>query len=120
MVFARRLEQLMAINGLNKHTFSLKTGIPYTTVKSWFDKDNDKVSLDTVIQISNMFHISLNYWTEENYLDLIEPDYFEYISYLKNASEETLELVRFALRMPNKNGYIDVNELEGNKNEKSN
>ena len=100
MDILEKLDHLMKINGLNKHTLAIKSGIPYTTIDGWYKKGYDKMKLDTLKKLSRFFGVSLNYWDEEEGVGVIEGSFLEYIPYLAQADETTLSNIRAILGMP--------------------
>lgn len=101
MTFLEKLDILIRSKGLNKHSFAKECGIPYTTVDYWYKKNTDKVKLDTVRQISAFFGVSLNYWKEnEGDALALYKDYVEYLPYLADADQRTIDAIRVLLRMP--------------------
>ena len=90
----------MKINGLNKHSLSMKSGIPYTTIDGWYKKGYNKMRLDSLKNLSDFFHVNLNFWDEDN--EFSASDYLEFIPYLAQADETTLDNIRAILGMPRK------------------
>ena len=66
-MFLLTLEKLMNERGLNKHSFSLQSGIPYKTIDNFWKKGYDNVKLGTLRKIAAFFGVSLDYlvWGEE-------------------------------------------------------
>ena len=66
-MFLSTLEKLMNERGLNKHSFSLQSGIPYKTIDNFWKKGYDNVKLGTLRKIAAFFGVSLDYliWGEE-------------------------------------------------------
>lgn len=66
-MFLLTLEKLMNERGLNKHSFSLQSGIPYKTIDNFWKKGYDNVKLGTLRKIATFFGVSLDYliWGEE-------------------------------------------------------
>ncbi len=66
-MFLLTLEKLMNERGLNKHSFSLQSGIPYKTIDNFWKKGYDNVKLGTLRKIAVFFGVSLDYlvWGEE-------------------------------------------------------
>lgn len=60
-MFLENLEKLMANHNLNKHSFSLKSGIPYKTIDNFWKKGCDNVKLTTLKRIATFFNVSLDY-----------------------------------------------------------
>ncbi len=51
----------MAEKGLNKHTLSKESGVPYTTIDGFYKKGCDNVKLSTLLRLASFFNVSLDY-----------------------------------------------------------
>ncbi len=60
-MFLKTLEKLMKERGLNKHTFSLQSGIPYKTIDNFWKKGYNNVKLGTLRKIAAFFGVSLDF-----------------------------------------------------------
>ena len=72
MIFLEKLDYMMDKYGLSKSVLSQKTGIPYTTIDSWYKKGFEGLKLTTLKKLNNFFNTSLDYWIideieDENY-----------------------------------------------------
>lgn len=48
MTFTDKLNRLMAERGINRSQLSKLSGVPYTTITSFYDKGTDKIKLSTL------------------------------------------------------------------------
>ena len=60
-VFLNVLDSLMKSNGLNKHTLSIKSGIPYTTIDGFYRRGTANARLSTLKRLAEFFDVSLDY-----------------------------------------------------------
>ena len=60
-VFLNVLDSLMKSNGLNKHTLSIKSGIPYTTIDVFYKRGTANARLSTLKRLAEFFDVSLDY-----------------------------------------------------------
>lgn len=95
-----KLDYLMKINGLNRHSLAVKSGIPYTTIDGWYKKGYNKMRLESLKNLSAFFHVTLNFWDEENEFE--DSEFLDFIPYLAQADETTLDNIRAILGMPRK------------------
>ena len=68
-MFLKILDELLNENGLNKRQFSIKSGIPYTTIDGFYKKGYESIRLTTLRKIAEYFNVSLDYLifgTEQN------------------------------------------------------
>lgn len=61
MTFLDKLDWLMAEHGMNKRTFSLASGIPYTTVDGFYKKGYENAKVSTLRKIAQFFNVSLDF-----------------------------------------------------------
>ena len=47
--------------GLNNHSLSIATGIPYTTIDGWYKKGYDRIKLTTLKTLCQFFNVSLDF-----------------------------------------------------------
>jgi len=59
-MFLHNLEQLMNLHGLNKHSFSKLSGIPYKTIDNFWRKGCENIKLSTLRKISVFFGVTLD------------------------------------------------------------
>ena len=81
-VFLKMFDSLLKENNLNKRQFSIKSGIPYTTVDGFYKKGYENIRLTTLKKIANFFGVSLDFL-------ILGKDYTETVS---DANNSTLEL----------------------------
>ena len=60
-MFLNVLDSLMKSNGLNKHTLSIKSGIPYTTIDGFYKRGTANARLSTLKRLAEFFDVSLDY-----------------------------------------------------------
>lgn len=60
-MFLHVLESLMKANGLNKHTLSIESGIPYTTIDGFYKRGTENTRLSTLKRLAGFFDVSLDY-----------------------------------------------------------
>lgn len=68
MDFLDKLNHLMDINKLNKHTLSKACEIPYTTIDGWYKKGYEGLKLTTLRKLANYFDTSLDFWVDSTTL----------------------------------------------------
>lgn len=61
MDFLEKLNQLMAQNKIKISELSRQSGIPYTTIDGFYKKGYQNIKLSTLKQLSDFFHVSLDY-----------------------------------------------------------
>ena len=61
MNFLDKLDYLMARDGLNRHTLSVRSGIPYSTIDSLYKKGYERVKLATLRKLAACFGVTLDY-----------------------------------------------------------
>ena len=84
--FLTKLDLLMSREGLNKHTLSERSGIPYTTIMGWYKKGYGKAKLSSVQMIADFFDVALDYLLRD---DISDPMYGKPID---NPSDPILPL----------------------------
>ena len=52
-MFLNVLDSLMKSNGLNKHTLSIKSGIPYTTIDGFYKRGTANARLSTLKRLGH-------------------------------------------------------------------
>ena len=72
MNFLDKLNFLLNKYQLNKHTFALASGIPYTTIDGLYKKGYKKIKLDTLEKIAHYFNVPIDYLVRE---DITDPQY---------------------------------------------
>lgn len=61
MTFLDKLDWLMSEHGLNKRTFSLDSGIPYTTIDGFYKKGYENAKVSTLRKVAQYFNVSLDF-----------------------------------------------------------
>lgn len=72
MNFLEKLDLLMQNKGLNRHTLSQQSGIPYTTIDGWYKKGYQKAKLSTVQKLCDFFSVTLDYLMRD---EVVDPQY---------------------------------------------
>ena len=67
MTLLQKLDFLMQRDGLNKHTLSEKSGVPYTTITGMYVRGTEKLQLSTLQRLCDFFHVSLDYLAFDKY-----------------------------------------------------
>lgn len=70
MDFLKKLDNLMIIHGLNKHTLSMRCGIPYTTIDAWYKKGYSNAKLSTIQKLADFFGVTIDYLMREEITDI--------------------------------------------------
>lgn len=65
MSFLTRLDELMERKGINRAQLSRETGIPYTTINSFYHKGYENVRLSTLKKLAEYFNCSLDYLIDD-------------------------------------------------------
>lgn len=67
MNFLDKLEKEMKLLGIkNLHELSVKSKIPYSTLRGFYTKGYEKAKLPTLIALKNFFGCTLDYLCDEN------------------------------------------------------
>lgn len=66
MMFLDKLDYLMKIRKLNKHTLSEQSGIPYTTIDGWYKKGYEGAKISTIIKLSDFFGVELDFFVRNS------------------------------------------------------
>ncbi|MCL2222728.1 MAG: helix-turn-helix transcriptional regulator [Oscillospiraceae bacterium] len=101
MNFLARLDKLMEERGLNKHTLSQKSEVPYSTINSFYTKGYENAKLVTLTKIARTLGVTLGYlaWGEncESTSGISESEYSLILKYRsldergQDAVENTLD-----------------------------
>lgn len=70
MDFLNKLDALMAVHGLNKHTLSIQCGVPYTTIDAWYKKGYNNAKLSTIQKLADFFGTTLDYLMRDEITDV--------------------------------------------------
>lgn len=60
-MFLEIFSNLLKSHNLNKRQFSIKSGIPYTTIDGFYKKGYENMRLSTLQKIADYFNVSLDY-----------------------------------------------------------
>ena len=66
MKMTEKLDRLMELRGINKAELSRRTGIPYTTIASLYDKGYENIKLANLVKLSRFFGVSLEFLSDDN------------------------------------------------------
>jgi transcriptional regulator with XRE-family HTH domain len=61
MSFIERLNKLIKTKRINKKILSEESGIPYSTIQSWYNSGYERITISTLIILSNYFNCSVDY-----------------------------------------------------------
>ena len=70
MNFLDKLDMMMGKYGLNKHSLASMSGIPYTTIDTWYKKGYENARLSTIRKLSDYFNTSLDFWMVDEISDV--------------------------------------------------
>lgn len=107
MNILEKLDYLMKVNGLNRHSLALRSGIPYTTIDGWYKKGWQKMYLTSLKRLTDFFGVSMEFWDDEVEINTVNDDLMEFLPYLAQADETTLDNIRAILGMPRKKKICD-------------
>lgn len=104
MTFLEKLDYLKNREKLNNNTLSQKTGIPYTTIDSFYKKGYKNMKFETLEKLSRFFNVSLDYLMNDDIADEkygINSDevnnVFKYLQY--ESGERTVRLDSIEVRL---------------------
>lgn len=91
-MFLSVLEKLMNEHNLNVNQLSKKSGIPYMTLKNFWEKGCSNIKLSTLRQLADYFNVSLDFLVmgENKHLSIIEDLYNKLNTVGKKKAEEHL------------------------------
>lgn len=71
MKMTEKIDMLMIEKGINLHQLSQQTGIPYTTMKNWWNRPDtaENAKLTPMRKIANYFDVSLDYIADDSVTD---------------------------------------------------
>ena len=78
MGIREKLDSLLKEKGINRREFSIRSGIPYSTISNMYDRGSEDLRLSTLVKIADFFSISVD--------ELIEHD-------KAKAKKEIIELI---------------------------
>jgi DNA-binding Xre family transcriptional regulator len=92
-MFLEKLDLLMKQREINKSTLSKESGIPLSTILSWYDpnKGFKNIRTTTMLTLSNYLGCSMNYLVDDKLLPEIEDsnDERNFMRICNNANLET-------------------------------
>ena len=59
MTFLEKLDYLMKCEGLNKHSLSKLSGIPYTTIIGWYERGPENMGIGTFSKLCHFFNVDM-------------------------------------------------------------
>jgi transcriptional regulator with XRE-family HTH domain len=72
MHFLEKLDKLMNEKGITKHGLAKESGIPYTTILSFYDKGCDNIKLTTLRTLANYFGCTMDYLVDDSVDVMVE------------------------------------------------
>lgn len=72
MDFLEKIKKRMEERGYNQRSLSIAAGVPYTTVKSMFQRGAGSAGLSTVQKIASVLDISIDYLASD---DITDPEH---------------------------------------------
>lgn len=87
MTFLEKLDSLMKEKGLNKNTLSAGSGIPYTTIDSFYKKGYENTKLSTVQKLAEYFDTTIDYLMRE---EITDPDFGKTFGFSVSFPEKTM------------------------------
>ena len=87
MDFLEKIQQRMKDYNLNARTLSIRCGVPYTTIKSMFQRGAGSAGLITVQKIASELDLSLDYLAND---DITDPNYGQSFGLDVTFQEKTL------------------------------
>lgn len=106
MTFLDKLDYLMQKYDLNKNTLSQASGVPYTTIDSFYKKGYENAKLSTIQKLACYFNTTLDYLMRD---EIEDPNYgkstgfevnfseMQYIKKYRNLDSHGKEMVDFVL-----------------------
>ena len=71
MTFLNKLENLMTKKKIkNLHDLSIKSGIPYSTLRGFYSKGTDNIKLPTLRSLAKFFNCSIDYLADDDITDI--------------------------------------------------
>ena len=76
MTLLDKIDFLLAKNGLNKRQFSIKSGIPYTTIDGFYKNGYKKMQLSTFRTLCDYFNVTMDSMAyDDKEIVYITPEY---------------------------------------------
>lgn len=109
MKMIEKISSLMHDAGLNKRQFSLKAGIPYSTVDNWYKVGCDKMQLPTFRALCDFFGVTMDsmaydeqeiVYIKDVKMPEISGEQKDVVEAYKRADEGLQRGVRLLLKLP--------------------
>lgn len=84
MNMLEKLDYLMGHMGLNKHSLSENSGIPYSTISNFYKLGCDNMKISTLIKLSDYFNVPIDYLVSDQFNT--PKEYYHYLISQQNAS----------------------------------
>lgn len=65
MTLTEKLDLLMAERKLNKSQLAAQSGVPYTTIVSFYEKGSENAKRSTLLALSRFFGVTLDYLADD-------------------------------------------------------
>lgn len=89
MNLLEKLDFLMARMGLNKHTLSEKSGIPYSTISNFYKLGYENMKMSTLFKLGDFFNVPIDYLIMDEFDT--PHDYYLYLGRNDNKLETDAE-----------------------------
>ena len=107
MNFLDKLDFLMRGKEIGKSTLARESGVPYTTIDSFYKKGYENVKLSTLKKLSAYFLVPLDYWADDDSWieqekpvtisdDGLSPKKRALIESIKNLDDSDLDVIQAA------------------------
>jgi transcriptional regulator with XRE-family HTH domain len=104
-----KLDMLMEENGINMAELARGSGIPYTTITSFYDKGTENVKLSTLKKLAKYFNCSLDFLADDDITEKIpqkiKPNtiaaHLDGVGLSKKECEELDNFIKFLLSKRN-------------------
>jgi len=67
-----RMDELRRPDNISYHRIALRSGVPYSTVKSYLHGDARDITLGTLVSLANFFGMTLREFTDSDVFDMID------------------------------------------------
>ena len=67
MTFTEKLDYLMKKHGLTRGSLAKATGIPYTTIVGFYERDSDSIRLSNIKKLAKWFGVSVEYLCDDSH-----------------------------------------------------
>ena len=66
LTLTEKLDLLMSERNINKSQLSAMSGVPYTTIASFYEKGADNAKRSTLLSLARCLNVSLDYLADDN------------------------------------------------------